>query len=172
MPELVPWFLVLHVLGAIIAFGPAFSFPIIGAMGAADRPHANFATRVSLAISTKRQIPVALTMPVTGIGLIWSAGFDVFSRSARWLELGIVLYVILFTFAVTVQIPTTRRIIEMTSAPPPAAPAGATPGAPPPGGPPPALLALIGKVQRGGMFLSAVIVVIVFLMVVKPDFGF
>jgi hypothetical protein len=27
-------------------------------------------------------------------------------------------------------------------------------------------------VQRGGMFLTALIVVIVFLMVVKPDFGF
>jgi uncharacterized membrane protein len=166
MPELIPWFLVLHVLGAIIAFGPAFSFPIIGAMGAADRPHANFATRVSLAISTKRQIPVALTMPVTGIGLIWSVGIDVFSRSARWLELGILLYIVLFTFATAVQIPTTRRIIEMTSAPPPAAPGE------PPSGPPPALMALIQKVQRGGMFLSAVIVVIVFLMVVKPDFGF
>jgi len=167
MPELIPWFLVLHVLGAIIAFGPAFSFPVIGAMGAADRAHANFATRVSLAISTKRQIPVALSMPVTGIGLIWSAGFDVFSRSARWLELGIVLYVVLFTYAVTVQIPTTRQIIEMTSAPPPEAPSGSAPG-----GPPPALMALITKVQRGGMFMTAMIVVIVFLMVVKPDFGF
>ena len=167
MPELIPWFLVLHVLGAIIAFGPSFSFPIIGAMGAADRTHANFATRVSHAISTKRQIPVALTMPVTGIGLIWSAGIDVFSRSARWLELGIVLYVVLFTYAVRVQIPTTQRIIDMTSAPP----AEASPGAAP-SGPPPALMALIGKVQRGGMFLAATIVVIVFLMVVKPDFGF
>ena len=167
MPELIPWFLVLHVLGAIIAFGPSFSFPIIGAMGGAERPHANFATRVSLAISVKRQIPVALTMPVTGIGLIWSAGIDVLGRSARWLELGIVLYVVLFTYAVTVQIPTTRRIIEMTSAPPPEAPPGGAPG-----GPPPALMALIQKVQRGGIFLSVMVVVIVFLMIAKPDFGF
>jgi uncharacterized membrane protein len=167
MPELIPWFLVLHVLGAIIAFGPSFSFPIIGAMGAADRPHANFATRVSLAISKKRQVPVALTLPVTGIGLIWSAGIDVFSRSARWLELGIVLYIVLFTYAVTVQIPTTQRIIDMTSAPPPEAPPG-----PAPAGPPPALMALIQKVQRGGMFLTAMVAVIVFLMVVKPNLGF
>jgi uncharacterized membrane protein len=167
MPELIPWFLVLHVLGAIIAFGPSFSFPIIGAMGAADRPHANFATRVSLGISKQRQVPVALTMPVTGIGLIWSAGIDVFNRSARWLELGIVLYVVLFTYAVTVQIPTTQRIIDMTSGPPPEAAPGAESS-----GPPPALMALIGKVQRGGMFLTALVVVIVFLMVVKPNFGF
>jgi len=167
MPELTPWFLFLHVLGAIIAFGPSFSFPIIGAMGAADRPHANFATRVSHAISTKRAVPVALTMPVTGIGLIWSVGFDVFSRDSRWLALGIVLYVILFVYAVMVQIPTTERIIQMTSPPPPEPPPGATPS-----GPPPELMALIRRVQRGGLFLSVMIAVIVFLMVVKPDFGF
>jgi uncharacterized membrane protein len=167
MPELIPWFLVLHVLGAIIAFGPSFSFPIIGAMGAADRAHANFAVRVSHAISTKRQVPVAVTMPVTGIGLIWSAGIDPFSRDSRWLALGIILYVILFTYAVAVQLPVTNRIIEMTSSPPPDAPAGSAPS-----GPPPALAALITKVQRGGMFLTAMVVVIVFLMVVKPNLGF
>ena len=167
MPELIPWFLFLHVMGAIIAFGPSFAFPIIGAMGAADRSHANFATRVSLAISNKRTVPAALSMPVTGIGLIWSAGFDVFSSSARWLALGIVLYIVLFTYAVAVQLPTTERIIAMTSGPPPETPPGAAPG-----GPPPALMALIQKVQRGGMFLSAMIAVIVFLMVVKPNLGF
>ena len=167
MPELVPWFLFLHVLGAIIAFGPSFSFPIIGAMGAADRTHGNFATRVGLAISTKRVVPVALTMPVTGIGLIWSAGIDPFIRDSRWLALGIVLYVILFTYAVAVQLPVTNRIIAMTSSPPPEAPLGSAPS-----GPPPALVALITKVQRGGMFLTAMIAVIVFLMVVKPDLGF
>ena len=167
MPELFPWFLFLHVLGAIIAFGPSFSFPIIGAMGAADRAHGNFATRVGYAISTKRVVPVALTMPVTGIGLIWAAGIDPFTRDTRWLLLGILVYVVLFTFSVTVQVPTTRRIIEMTSGPPPEAPPGSAQS-----GPPPALMALIHRVQRGGLFLSVMIAVIVFLMVVKPDLGF
>ncbi len=167
MPELIPWFLFLHVIGAIIAFGPSFSFPIIGAMGAAERPHANFATRVSLAISTRRALPVALTMPVTGIGLIWSTGIDVFSRDARWLALGIVLWALLFTFAVTVQIPTTRRIVEMTSAPPPPSADGSAPG-----GPPPVLMGLIKRVQRGGLAMSATVALIVFLMVVKPNLGF
>jgi len=167
MPELIPWFLFLHVLGAIVAFGPSFSFPIIGAMGAADRAHSNFATRVGLAISTKRVVPVALTMPVTGIGLIWSAGIDPFIPETRWLLLGILIYVVLFTFSVTVQIPTTRRIIEMTSGPPPETPPGSAPT-----GPSPALMALIRRVQRGGLFLSAMVAVIAFLMVVKPDLGF
>ena len=167
MPELIPWFLFLHVLGAIIAFGPSFIFPLIGAMGAAERPHGNFATRVSHAIATKRVVPVALTMPVTGIGLIWSAGWDVFSPAARWLAVGIVLYLTLLTFALTVQIPATQRIVDMTSGPPPESPPGTAPE-----GPPPALLALISKVQRGGFFMTVTLVVIVFLMVVKPDLGF
>jgi hypothetical protein len=167
MPELIPWFLFLHVLGAIVAFGPSFSFPIIGAMGAADRAHGNFATRVGYAISTKRVVPVALTMPVTGIGLIWAAGIDPFIRETRWLLLGILIYIVLFSFSVMVQVPTTRRIIEMTSAPPPETPPGSAPS-----GPPPALMALIHRVQRGGLFLSVMIAVIVFLMVVKPDLGF
>ncbi|MEX0626194.1 MAG: DUF2269 family protein [Chloroflexota bacterium] len=167
MPELIPWFLFLHVLGAIIAFGPSFSFSIIGAMGAADRTHGNFATRVSHAISTKRVVPVALTLPVTGIGLIWAAGIDPVSRDTRWLALGIVLYVVLLTFALTVQIPITQRIIDMTSGPPPETPAGSAPS-----GPPPALMAQVHKVQRGGLFLTAMVAVIVFLMVVKPNLGF
>jgi hypothetical protein len=167
MPELIPWFLFLHVLGAVIAFGPAFSFSIIGAMGAADRPHANFATRVSHAISTKRVVPFALSMLVTGIGLIWSAGIDPFGRDFRWLALGIVLYIVLLTFGLTVQIPTTQRIVEMTSGPPPETPPGSAAS-----GPPPALMALILRVQRGGIFLAVMISAIVFLMVVKPDLGF
>jgi len=68
---------------------------------------------------------------------------------------------------VTVQIPTTRRIIEMTSGPPPEMPPGSVPS-----GPPPALMALVHRVQRGGLFLSAMVLVIVFLMVVKPNLGF
>jgi uncharacterized membrane protein len=167
MPELIPWFLFLHVLGAVIAFGPGFVFPIIGAMGGAEQMHGNFATRVSYAIATKRVVPVALTMPVTGIGLIWSAGMDPFIRETRWLALGIVLYVVLLTFALTVQIPTTRRIVDMTSGPPPETAPGSAPS-----GPPPALMALVHRVQRGGMFMSATVAVIVLLMVVKPDLGF
>ena len=55
----------------------------------------------------------------------------------------------------------------MTSGPPPETPPGSAPT-----GPPPALMGLIRRVQRGGLFLSAMVAVIAFLMVVKPDLGF
>jgi hypothetical protein len=51
-----------------------------------------------------------------------------------------------------------ERVIEMTSSPPP-------PGA---SGPPPELMALVARIQRGGMAMGILIVTIVFLMVVKP----
>ena len=167
MPELVPWFLILHVLGAIIAFGPTFSFSVIGGLGGAEPMHGNFATRISEAITTRRVIPVGLTMPIIGIGLIWSVGIDPFARHDRWLLAGIILYTVALTFALVVQLPTVRRIVAMTAGPPP----GATP-APPPTGPPPGLMDAVHRVQRGGMLPSGLVVAIAFLMVVKPDLGF
>ncbi len=49
------------------------------------------------------------------------------------------------------------------SAPPPA------PGTPP-GPPPPAFLALANRAQMGGIFLTVLLVLIIFLMSVKPQF--
>jgi uncharacterized membrane protein len=93
---------------------------------------------------------------VTGIILILSVGLPLFQMP--WLLLGITLYVIALVFSLFVQRKRVHRIIELTSAPPP-------PGA---SGPPPELLATIRQVQQGGMFLGLVVIVIVFLMVLKP----
>ena len=158
MAWLFPWFLLLHVLGAVIAFGPTFSFSIIGAMGGKEPQHVNFATRVTHTISDRLTIPLALTMPVTGALMILVAGIDLASARYRWLGAAIVLYVVVLAYSVLVQRRAVERVIELTSAPPPA---GAT-------GPSPDLLAGIKRVQRGGMALGLGIVLIVFLMVVKP----
>ena len=170
--NLFPWFLFAHVLGAIIAFGPTFSFPIIGRLGAMERQHGNFATRVSSMLSRIQVIPFAILQGVTGVGLIVTGNIDV--MKAPWLLISIVLYLIAIGYALFVQTPTVKRVIEMTSGGPPAgAPggpgAGGPPaGGPPAGGPPPELMALVKRVQRGGMFLMALVVTIVFLMVAKP----
>lgn len=171
MPELFPWFLLLHVLGAIIAFGPTFAFPLIGAMGGKEPMHANFATRVSHAIGDKVVEPVALSMAVTGVGMIWSAGIDPFSPAYRWLLVAIALYIFGVVFSLVAQRPAVMRIIELTGgesgAPPPGPPQGAANA-----GPPPALAAAIGAVQRNGIVLTLALLAIVFLMVVKPSLGF
>jgi hypothetical protein len=157
---LFPWLLFLHVLGAIVAFGPTFAFSIVGAMGGAEPQHANFATRVSHAITSRRVLPIGITLPITGLGMIAVAGINPLARSHWWLALGIVLYLTAYGYGFFVQRHLVERIVQMTSSPPP-------PGA---SGPPPELMALIRRVQRGGIGMGLLIVTIVFLMVVKPQF--
>jgi uncharacterized membrane protein len=172
MPELFPWFLLLHILGAIIAFGPTFAFPIIGAMGGKEPMHANFATRVSHAIGDRVVQPVAYSMAVTGVGLIWSAGLNPFAADSRWLLVAIAVYVFATLFGVFVQRRAVMRVIELTgghAGTPPAAPAPPSPDAA--GGPPPALATAVASVQRNGIVLTLALVVIVFLMIVKPSLG-
>jgi uncharacterized membrane protein len=155
---LLPWLLLLHVFGAIVAFGPVYAFPIIGAMGGKEPQHANFATRVSDMISKQRVFPLAIFQGITGVGLILVTGINLLATP--WLLIGITLYLITISYNFSVQTPTAKKIIDMTSTPPP-------PGA---SGPPPELLALIRRVQLGGMFSAIMIALIVFLMVVKPQF--
>ena len=151
-------FLFLHVMGAIVAFGPVFSFPVIGAMGGNEPQHANFATRVTQTIAAQRVTPLAIFQGITGVALILVTGINLLAT--RWLLLGIVLYLIVLGYNIFIGTPTVKKVIEMTSTPPP-------PGA---SGPPPELLAAIKKVQRGGMFSGLMIVLIVILMVIKPQF--
>jgi uncharacterized membrane protein len=159
---LFPWFLFAHILGAIIAFGPTFSSPIIGRMGAAERAHGNFAMRVSRELARVQILPLAILQGITGVALIITGNVDVMAR--LWLMVAIVLYLIAIGFAIFVQTPRAKRIIEMTSPP-----AGGPPaGGPPAGGPPPELMREIKLVKQGGMLLIALVVSIVFLMVVKP----
>ena len=169
MPELFPWFLLLHVLGAIVAFGPTFAFPIIGAMGGREPMHANFASRVSHTVNDRLVGPVAGSMAVTGVGLIWAAGINPFAPEYRWLLIAIVIYVLALAFALFVQRPVGKRIIELSGGAARAAPPPAAEGAP--AGPPPALGAAISAARRNGMILTVALVAIVFLMVVKPGLG-
>lgn len=157
---LFPWLLLIHVLAAIAGFGPTFAISVIGAMGGREPQHANFATRIADRITTRFVYPAAVVQLITGFGMILIAPFDLTSRAFWWLDIAIVLFAINLGFSYLVQHPKVERLIEMTSAPPP----------PDASGPPPALVELVGSVQRGGIFLTVVLLAIIFLMVVKPQF--
>ncbi|HEY8238718.1 MAG TPA: DUF2269 family protein [Candidatus Limnocylindrales bacterium] len=161
--SLFPWFLFAHVLGAIIAFGPTFSSPIIGRMGGAERAHSNFAMRVSHELARVQILPLAIVQGLTGVGLIVTGSIDLF-KDHNWLLVGIALYLFAIGYAIFVQTPLANRIIALTT-PPAGAPA---PAGPPAGGPPPELMGLITRIKRGGMLLIVLVVSIVFLMVTKP----
>ena len=156
MAQLVPYLLFLHVMGAILAFGPTFAYSIMGAMAGREPQHANFSARQVAAIGDKLVYPLAIFQGITGLLLIWAASFSV---GTLWLGLGIVLYAITLTYALTVQRNALHRLIELSTPPPPGTP---------PGPPPAELPATVKEIQRGGIFMGAMVVIIVFLMVVKP----
>ena len=134
--NLFPWFLFAHVLGAIVAFGASFgTFPILGAMSGREPVHANFGARISLAISERIVRPFAILQGLTSVGLIWSANIDL--TKALWLDVAIVIYLVALGYALFVQIPIGRRIVELSSGgPPQMAGAGGMPGGPSAGGMP------------------------------------
>jgi len=156
---LVPWLLLLHVLAAIVAIGPNFAFSTIRALGRAEPPHGNFATRVSHAISMRLVYPIGLVIPATGIAMILILGFDLTARAFWWLDTAILIYSGVYLYSFFVQRRIVERIIEITASPPPL-------GA---GGPPAALVALAARAQRGGTAMLVLLAVVVSLMVVKPQ---
>ena len=162
MPDLIPLFLFLHVLGAIVAFGPTFLLPYLSTRAGREPQHANFMARASVATGKGIIFPVALSMAVTGGLIIWSARIDPMAVGFRWLLIAIVFYVIALAFSFFVQTPNGQRIVELTSSPPPP---GAT------GGPPPELMARIRRARLGSYLLMLLVVAIVFLMVTKPQWG-
>src|SRR6478672_401586 len=90
-PQLVPYLLFLHVLGAILAFGPTFAYSIMGSMAGKEPQYANFSTRQSEAIGNRLVYPLAV---------------------------GIVLYLITLIYALTIQRTAVHHLIELTSTPP------------------------------------------------------
>lgn len=159
MAQFLPLLLFLHVMGAILAFGPTFAYSIMGAMAGREPQHANFSARQVAAIGNKLVYPLAIFQGVTGVLLIIASGRDLSSASERWLGISMVLYAITLIYALTFQRSALHHLIEMTSTPP-------APGSPPN----PEVPATVKKIQRGGMFMGLMVVIIVFLMVVKPTF--
>lgn len=149
--------LFLHVIGAIIAFGPGFAAMVVGPMVAKEPQHANFYARTQLATARKIVTPVSISMAVTGIGMILVRGWGNITGDTRWLEVSILLYVIAVVFSMAVQAPAGRRLVELTSTPP-------APGA----APNPEIPKAAAKVRTGGIILSGLVLVIAFLMVTKP----
>ncbi len=155
--------LLLHVGGAIVAFGPTFTFPIIGSMSGAEPMHSNFALRLNERIELRLVLPLALFQAVTGVALIWVVPIDVFQN--WWLLLAIVLYVLALAIVFMNQVPVTRRLVEATSTPPPPPAAGEAR----PAGPPPHIAAMVKRVQQGGIATSVLLVTIIVLMVLGTN---
>jgi uncharacterized membrane protein len=155
-------FLFLHVMGAIVVFGPTFAFPLIAGQAQKSPQNGHFAAVVSELIERRIVIPGAVVQGITGVALILIIGADLTSPAYRWLIGGIILYLIAILFAIFVQARNAEKMVELTAGGPP------PPGAP--AGPPPGVAEMGKKLQQGGMLLTVLIVLIVILMVTKPSF--
>jgi uncharacterized membrane protein len=148
--------LYLHIIGAIIAFGPGFAAMVVGPMVAKEPQHANFFARTQLATAKKLVTPVALSMAVTGVLMIAVNGMTAYS-GRLWLPVAVVIYIVAVVFAFAVQTPTGRKLVELTSTPP-------APGSPPN----PEIPKTAARARNGGILLSVLVLIIAFLMVAKP----
>ncbi len=163
---MLPLFLFLHVVGAIIVFGPTFAFPMIASQAQKSPQNGPFAAVVIELIERRLVLPGAVVQGVTGVALILILGANPLDAAYRWLLIGIILYLIAISFAAFVQARNAEKLVHLTSGGPPPGPAPAGT----PSGPPPEIAETAKKLQQGGMFLSVMIVLIVIMMVVKPTF--
>ena len=151
------------VWAAIIAFGPTFVFPVIGPMAAREPMHGNFWLRAVEVIERRLVVPFALTMPLSGIGLIVTRHIDLLKT--QWLITAIGFYVVALALATGHQLPATVKLIHMTErmqAPGPGAAAA---------GPPPEFAALLRRVQVVGGLLTLILFIIGGLMIFGREGG-
>ncbi len=128
--------LFLHVLGAIVAFGPGFVSLVVGPMVAKEPQHANFFAR-SQALAARAVItPVSISMAITGVGMILVRGWTNLVGTKHWLEMGILLYVIAVVLSMAVMAPASRNAgcahVAAPGTRPAAVPGAAGHGAPDP----------------------------------------
>ena len=148
------WFLFwlfLHILAAIIAFGPIFVFPLVGILAAKQPQYIAFAVAINHAIEQRLVIPVGATMLISGSGLIWTANINFFGTP--YLIVAVVLYLAALGVGSGVLLPNTSKMAAILEGG---------------GGPTPELMRLIKANQQFGGALTVAFLVIVFLMIIQP----
>ncbi len=168
--------LFLHILVAILAFGPIYIFPLIARLGQGEPAHGNFALRLTEVIERRVVIPGAAVMPLLGLWLIYLHEWDLWR--SEWLIIAIAIYVPTFFFAAIFIRSWVLRLIELTKAgPPPSAEPGPPGSGPPPvaggqEGPPPEVATLSRRLQIGGAYTQLAVAAMLILMVWKPGATF
>jgi hypothetical protein len=151
------WFTVwlfLHITAAVIAFGPIFVFPIVALLVQRHPQHLAFAMELDHFVGSRLVVPVALTMPISGLGLLISAQVDLLKTTYLLVAIG--LYLIMIGLAVGFQYPGGRRLVQLTS------------GGVPASGPPAEAVHLMARARNVGIVLTLLFLAIIFLMIVMP----
>jgi len=156
----VTFWLIVHVLGVLLAFGPTFAFPFFGRLLEKHPENARFFVEGTEIIEKRLILPLGVVVALAGVGLIYTLHIPLWSTP--WLIVALVLYASAYGYAVFVQLPTGSKLVRLLE--------GMPPGPPPPGttGPPPEVQRLADKLKFGGMYLSGSVIVIAILMMWQP----
>jgi uncharacterized membrane protein len=152
-------FLFIHVLSAIVAFGPNFSIPIMAAWIQKNDPGGTeFLLKMGNVLGRRQIGPASALLLLSGIGLILTTNRPI---TQPWLAGGIVLYLIAMGLGIFVQTPSSNRMIRIAK--------GDLEGLniPPDG----AFQALMQEVKRSrvvGTILMVLFLIILALMIWKP----
>lgn len=151
------FFLFLHILTAILAFGTAMlAFPFIGKFAEKESTHINFAFRLSYAMGRYGVTPLALATFGFGIVLLVLGGWNPLTE--EWLLISIILFLITVVDSQVMTLPTVKRLAEVTASPT----QGAT------GTLSTDVERLVRKVKIGGTTSAVLLTTITLLMVWKP----
>ena len=148
--------LVVHVVGAVFGFGPSVAYAVLGPAAGKASPQGGLAIMEAMIEIEKRLIfPFAVAIqPLSGLALIFLAGYNVNFFSHYWLWVSILLYAVAFGVGLFVQIPLIERLPKL------AAELKGAPG--------PDFLALVKRSQTIGPVLTVLLSIIIVLMVTKP----
>ena len=146
--------LLIHILSAIAGFGPTFSFGVLGPFAAKmGGPQAlGIMKGVEKVVTTLVQPAIAIQL-VSGALLIFQAGWDDNFFSHYWLWVSIVLFLVTASLALFVQAPNSRKMIELAESGNAGSPEFAATGK---------------RAATVGPILTVMLLVIIFLMVIKP----
>lgn len=151
--------LFIHILSAIIAFGPSFSIPIMAAWIQKNDPGGNeFLMKITGVLGRRQITPFAILVGLSGVGLILTLDRSI---TQPWLLSGIILYLIALALGVFVQRPIGDRMLRIAK--------GDTEGMNIPDDN--AFLALMGEVKKArivGTISLLIFLAILVLMIWKP----
>lgn len=147
--------LLIHVLGAIIGFGPTYAFAVLGPLsGKLEGPQSLGVLKAMMAIEKRLVFPTAtVVQPLTGVLLIWESGRNENFFSNEWLWIALLIYVVIYYLAIFQQNPTVDKIVELAES----GEAGT-----------PQFMQLVAKTKKIGPILTIGLTIIVFLMITKP----
>jgi len=157
------FWLFVHIVATVVAFGPTYTFPAIAALARKNPKHAPFAAEITDLIEVRYVWPFVVLAGISGVAMIVVGDIPTFD--IPWLYISIIIYAVAVVFSALVQTPNSRKMVRLAVQ---AAEAQQTEGAPT--GPPPELEALGKKLQLGGMFLAVSSLIVFYLMIIQPDF--